>query len=60
MVVFDRLAPAAGIVTLVAVGLLTEMLTPVLKLLPPALNASETRVYDALGTVIVSQLETHP
>ena len=40
--------------------LLTVMLTPALKALALALNASETRVYEPLGTVVVFQLYTHP
>ena len=38
----------------------TVMLTPALKALLPSLNASETRAYEALGTVVVFQLLTHP
>ena len=44
VVVFDRFPPVAGTSTLVLVGLLTVMPTPELKLLPLALNASETKV----------------
>ena len=36
------------------------MLTPELKALPPESKASETRMYEPLGTVVVFQLYSHP
>ena len=39
---------------------LTVILTPELKALPTELKASDTKAYEALGTVVVFQLENHP
>ena len=36
------------------------MLTPELNALPPGPKASDTRVYEPLGTVVLFQLHTHP
>ena len=38
----------------------TEMLTPGLNALPTEFKASDTKVYEPLGTVVVSQLSSHP
>jgi hypothetical protein len=39
---------------------LTVILTPELKALPPGPKASDTKVYEVLGTVVVSQKHNHP
>ena len=39
---------------------LTMMLTPELKMLPSELKASDTRMYEPLGTVVVFHAHSHP
>jgi hypothetical protein len=58
----DSVAPFDGMMTAVAGGVLvTVMLTPeLLKALPPAPKASDNSSYEPLGTVLVSQLQSHP
>ena len=42
------------------VGLLTVTSTPELKPLPNELEASDTKMYEPLGTVVVFQAHNHP
>ena len=57
----DSVAPFEGMrMLVVGGGLLTVMLTPELNALPPAPKASDTKMYEPLGTVVVFQPHNHP